>query len=93
MKKALIKKELKELYIETVTRTVSMIFDAEAKSEEDGVYIINALKDIALQKSANGEIYDALVQEHPDLKEFISKEDFIMTVKTKIQESFNNYNI
>lgn len=93
MKKALLKKELKKLYVETVTRTVSMIFDAEPVSEEDGVYIVNALKDIALQKSANSEIYDALVQEHPDLKEFMSKEDFIMLVKTKIQETFDNYSI
>lgn len=93
MKKALLKKELKKLYVDTVTRTVSMIIDAEPESEEDSVYIINALKDITLQKSANSEIYDALVMEHPELKELMPKEDFIMIVKTKIQENFNNYNI
>ena len=93
MKKALLKKELRKLYVETVSRTVNMVIDAEPVSEEDGVYIVNALKEIALQKSVNGEIYDILVQEHPDLKESISKEDFIMLVKTKIQETFDNYSI
>lgn len=85
MKKALLKKELKKLYIETITRAVNLIYDAEPVSEKDGVYIVNALKEIALQKSLNSEIYDILVQDHPEFKELISKEDFITIVKTKIQ--------
>lgn len=93
MKKALLKKELKKLYIETVSRTVNMIIDAEPESEEDSVYIISTLKDIALQKSANREICDAIIMEHPDLKELFSKEELIMTIRTQIQEIFDKNNI
>ena len=93
MKKALFKKEFKKFYVEAIPRIANIVIDAEPENDEDCESIINAIGDIILQKSVNGDIYDAIAMEHPDLKELISKEDFIMTARTKIQEALDKTSI
>lgn len=86
MKKALLKKELKVYYIDAISKFMNLLIDAEPECEEDGLYIIETMKKIAIQKSALGEIYDNVVKEHPDIEESFTRNEFVEWMRDMIQE-------
>jgi len=90
MKKAYFKKEFKKLYVEMVTKAAVMVINAEPETEEDGLYILNTVKDIAAQKSTNNDLYDALIKELPDWSEYLSKEDFTTLMQARLKDVFDN---
>ena len=87
MKKAYLKKELKDFYIEGVSKSSIILFESGIEEVEDYKYLINTILSIASSKSANGKIYDILAERFPEKFKDISKKDFTEMIKTQIDEA------
>lgn len=90
MKKTYLKKEIKKIYIETVAKIVQITVEAGVENEEDALYIIEAFKAVATQKTTCNELYDALVELVPEYKDAVPKEVFAELVQIKAKDTFEN---